>query len=79
MNRDTDLIKQVLKYVKCSGPGPRGFLFHPDIPGFSEEQVEYHVRLCDDAGYVRTNSTGHLKELTWAGHDALDVLCGHKG
>ena len=74
MKRDLQLIKQILKYAECNGPGERGFLFHPEVPGYSNEAVEYHVRLCGDAGYVRTNSTGHILELTWDGHEALDRL-----
>ena len=45
MIRDMELIKQLLKYVRCEGPGARGFLFHPDIPSYSEDQVGYHIRL----------------------------------
>ena len=74
MNRDMELIKQILKYVECKGPSPREFLFSPDISGYSEEKIAYHIRLCSDVGHVRTNSSGALIELTWSGHEALDCL-----
>ena len=74
MKRDLNLIKQILKYAECKGPGERGFLFHPEVAGCSDEEIEYHVRLCGDAGYVRINSTGHIIELTWDGHEALNDL-----
>ena len=74
MNRDWQLIKEILKYAESTEMGERGFLFHPDVPGYSDKAIEYHVRLCSEAGYVRTNSTGNIVALTWNGHEALDRL-----
>ena len=71
MKLDEDLIKQLLKYCEKHSPGSRGFLFHPDIDGYSAEQVEYHVRLCSQAGFVLVNHTGHMTELTWQGQMEL--------
>ena len=79
MRRDEELIKQILKYVEANGPAERGFLSYPDIEGFDDATVEYHVRLCDDAGLVRTNKHGSLIELTWRGHDTLDSLKNGNG
>ena len=74
MKRDMELIKQILKHCERHAPDPRGFLFHPKIPGYSADAVEYHVRLCHDAGYIRTNAGGLILELTWHGHEALEAL-----
>ena len=71
MKLDEDLIKQLLKHCEKNSPGPRGFLFHPDIDGYAVEQVEYHVRLCSQAGFVLLNQTGHMIELTWQGQMEL--------
>ena len=76
MERNMTLIKQLLKYCEANAPGPRGFLFHPEIESFSTEQVEYHVRLCRDAGYARVNNAGYMVELTWEGHEVLEQLRG---
>ena len=74
MKRDMTLIKLILEHVDSSRPDRRGFLDHPEFPGYDDELIEYHVRLCTDAGFVRTNNTGHIIEMTWHGHDALDKL-----
>lgn len=74
MKMHNALIKQLLKYCEKNAPGPRGFLFHPDIDGFSTEQVEYHVRLCSQAGFLLLNQTGHMIELTYDGQIELRRL-----
>ena len=74
MQMDDVLIKQLLKYCEQNAPGPRGFLFHPDIDGYSTEQIEYHVRLCSQAGFVLVNNTGHMVELTYQGQLELRKL-----
>ena len=74
MKRDKNLIKQILKYVEAHGPSERGFLPYPEIEGFDDPTIEYHVRLCSNGGLVRTNRSGYPTELTWAGHDVLDSL-----
>ena len=73
MKRDMGLIKQILKFVEREAPGEHGILFAPDIQGFTGEQVEYHVSLCFQAGYVAMFS-GHIENLTWLGHNELDRL-----
>ena len=74
MQRDLKLIKQILRYVEKKDIGGGGFLFHPDIEGYSSEQVEGHVKLCGDAGFIELNSQGHAIRLTWQGHDMLEHL-----
>ena len=75
MKRDMHLIKRILKYVeKNSGNGQ--LLSPPDIAGYDDDIVEYHVRLCIQAGYINTapQSENALRELTWDGHNALAEL-----
>lgn len=73
------LIHKLLEYVERrhdDDPVPL-----PEIDGYSEEQVHYHVGLCVEAGYlvagpVTDTSEGRrfatLERLTWAGHEELD-------
>ena len=55
----------------------------PEIEGYSEGQVHYHVGLCQEAGYMvvrhptaegpRRRSRG-IERLRWKGHEALDGM-----
>ena len=74
MQRDMHLIKQILKYVERYGPGAKGWLEDPEIPGYTDDQIEYHIGLCKQAGYLAMHKVGRLKGLTWEGHNALDRL-----
>ena len=71
MKRDMSLVKQILKHIEKHAPGERGFLPHPDIEGYNSDEVEYHIRLCSQAGFVDLNDTGYIIELTWQGHNTL--------
>ncbi len=53
----------------------------PEIDGYSEEQVHYHVGLSVEAGYLVAGAAtstpegrrfATLERLTWTGHEALD-------
>jgi len=54
----------------------------PEISGYSQHQVLYHVKLCEEAGYIDTVVDANDKmpiaihRMTWAGHEALDHLRG---
>ena len=74
MKRDKKLLFEILKYVEETSPGLLGILSRPDIPGYTNEQVSYHVVLCQEAGYVHfAEGTRAMTSLTWAGHEALEV------
>ena len=79
MKRDMELVKQLLKHCEENAPGERGFLFTPEIPGFQVKQVEYHIKLCHQAGYIEVNRQGMMVELTWSGHEKLDSLRCDRG
>ena len=74
MKRDMKLIKLILKHAEKSEPDRRGWIDEPEIPGYEDTQIGYHLTLCVEAGYIRVNSTGQILALTWAGHSALDDL-----
>lgn len=71
MQLKESLIRQLLEYVECHGTGRP--MYPPEIEGYTDEQVEYHIRLCDQAGFVMTspNARHAITQLTYEGHRAL--------
>ena len=77
MNRDKHLICKVLRYVSEKENGPLEF---PSFSGFSAYQINNHVLLCSDAGYIELTvdnglidtPVGLIDRLTWSGHNALE-------
>ena len=57
----------------CDGHRPR---MMGGVEGYSEDQVEYHLRLLVNAGYVETSKSSKrfVRGLTLAGHDYLDSI-----
>ena len=72
MKRYKRLIRTILSYVECHG-NEEGGLAPPEVSGFTPVQVQYHIKLCEQAGYIETQS-GYPRSLTWSGHDALDAM-----
>ena len=69
------LIKAILKFAE--GKPDANPVACPDIPGYTTEQVTYHVGLCAEAGYIKASATmdaTYIRYLTWNGHEALDGL-----
>ena len=77
MKRHMKLITAVLRYVEEKGNGVE--LDQPQFVDFTEAQIAYHITLCSQAGYLQVaTSSGRppvhkLRELTWAGHEFLDL------
>ena len=81
MRRKMKLIRAILEYVE-QDPNV-GNVAPPEIDGYSEAQIHYHILLCKQAGYL---DAGEIKLaraglqcdfihwLTWAGHEELDRL-----
>ncbi|MDE0534346.1 MAG: DUF2513 domain-containing protein [Albidovulum sp.] len=80
MKRQMKLIFQILKYAEANvhngEPAPM-----PEFDEYSRSEVEYHVKLCDQAGYIdyihgggKRKAPVSIENLTWAGHDALDRM-----
>ena len=77
MERHMALIKAILKYVEKHGAFEERYIDLPEFPDFSEEQVQYHALLCDQADFVqaRRSMTGYqLLHLTWKGQEELARL-----
>ena len=80
MRRNWELIRLLLEYVEEKGNGK--CLLMPVLPDHPPKQVSYHVRLCDEAGYLKvkvlTEQSAYIEyeigELTWDGHNALERL-----
>ena len=79
MRRKLSLILAILEFAEEKiVPGRQKAPFLPIIEGYEADDIDYHVELCGQAGYVEVVQapTGRceIRELTWAGHEALDDL-----
>lgn len=79
MKRNFDLIKQILLHVESFEKSKNQSTIK--IPGYSSEEVWYHVYLLNDAGLLLaseskspTDSVWTPHNLTWAGHEFLDSI-----
>lgn len=79
MKRHMDLIRLILAHVESATR--LGRIPVPEISGYDEHEVQYHLRLCEEADYLvcKRRETGERKvtrivRMTWAGHEALDEL-----
>ena len=77
MRREIGLIKLILKYVERNGTPDGRALNPPEFPDRTDEDIDYHMDLCAQAGYMtmeRVQTRMFPKRLTWNGHEALDAL-----
>lgn len=80
MQRKMKLIRKLLTHVECYAPEGGDVIPVPEIDGYTDVEVQYHVGLCKEAGYLRVAAQvaggqhSGIFGLTWAGHDALDRL-----
>ena len=80
MRRNCELIRLILEYVEEKGNGK--LLPMPVLSDHPPKQVSYHVRLCEEAGYLKVKVLSEqsayieyeIGELTWVGHDILEQL-----
>ena len=78
MKRNLDLIRVIL--IKTEGKEvPSGWII-PQIEGFSDEEVAYHIKLLIEANFIDgidlTTKDGYqygIRNLTWEGHEFLDA------
>lgn len=80
MKRDMELIRLILEYAenldRLVGGAPT-----VEIEGYDYVQVQYHIYLCANAGFLYSISekglhpqTAQLRELTWKGQEMLATL-----
>jgi hypothetical protein len=79
MKRDMDLVRQILLQIEAAQQ-PRGPV-KLTIPGHSEEEVSYHVKLPAQAGLITAVDNSTMQSvswqaagLTWPGHEFLDSI-----
>ena len=81
MQRKRRLIRSLLEYVEREHQGAPVAV--PELEGYTDAEVHYHVGLCVEAGYLVADEPmmrmglrtyGLIHRLTWAGHEALDAL-----
>ena len=80
MKRDMTLVRKILRWAIEQ---EHGYLDgNPELEGYSEEVIGYHVYLMAQAGLVQgagastlgdSSPVGLLTEVTWAGHDFADA------
>ncbi len=79
MKRDLDLIRDILAKVDADPrfDGSHFTVFGPsDFPGYSQEQITYHIDLLFEADLVKGVATldapaAAISRLTWLGHEFL--------
>ena len=76
MKRNKKLILKILRFLRDNDGGTD----LPDFNGYTAAEVQYHIDLCQEAGFVRLTESSLMDEpsrylLTWAGHDMLEANC----
>lgn len=85
MKRDMDLIRELMLKLE-ELPLERGavWLINADldelqVPGYSADQIDYHLSLIDEAGLIDSAGASAMdgygfRRLSWQGHDFLDSV-----
>jgi len=78
MQRDLDLVRTILLELEAHADYPRPLTLQ--APGYSPEQVTYHVKILHEAGYIEALDMSTFDgvvwrptSLTWQGHEFLDA------
>ena len=71
MKRYMALIHIILGHIEQHGNGRLSPLL--EVSGYTPEQAEYHLALCEEAGFIRPKAVpaGVAWLLTWQGHEEL--------
>ena len=83
MKREMKLIGMILAYVEKSRI--IGDIPLPEFDDYRNCEVEYHVKLCEEAGYLHIRSSAHdgkpesIIQMTWEGHETLEGLRKNNG
>ncbi len=80
MKRDMDLIRKILLAIEAH-PEPYSWDVLLDIPGYSEKEICYQVKLLEEAGLIEARIMKAMggvfkcavNSLTWAGHEFLEA------
>ncbi|UZR29096.1 DUF2513 domain-containing protein [Methylococcus mesophilus] len=81
MQRDWELIRDILTRIEAL-PDTRSKLLARNLPEWSAEAVNYHLRLMIEAGLIEGHCTSqpgggmvcYATMLTWKGHEFMDTV-----
>ena len=79
MKRDLDLIRLILLAIEADAlyrTGRHGH-FRLSIPGYHDDNVQYHLALLHEAGFLVAQVMNYdyfVTRLTWDGHEFLDTI-----
>lgn len=80
MKRDMSLVRDILLWMEKQEHGYADG--QPQIEGYSEEEIGYHLYLMGQAGLVSVGDTttlgsksprAYIESMTWFGHEFLDA------
>ena len=74
MTRDLNLIEKILTLVRNNQEEhvPQIELVNECSEDYTEPEVDHHLLLCLDAGFIATDGRGLAYRLTWKGHLAAE-------
>ncbi len=80
MKRNMDLVRRILLEAEKSPQG--GCTGNPQVDGYSELEVQFHVHLLNQAGLINAaefqslvhGPTAEITSITWAGYDFIDTF-----
>ena len=73
MKRDMELVRKILEAAEDFS-GTSGNLLNNTIDGYTDEQIDHHLNIMSDAGYIVLAKAPVSFRLTWSGHNFLDDL-----
>lgn len=80
MRLDNDLVREILLAIEDSSGDPRDWL-DIEIPGKSQLEVAYHIRVLAEAGFIEAHNLSSQQiydwratRLTFQGHEFLDTV-----
>jgi len=63
MKRDIELIRKILREVEKKQE-PKGWI-NPEVDGYSEVEVSYHIKLLAEAGYLEAEDLSTKNSFEW--------------
>jgi Hypothetical protein (DUF2513) len=68
-----ELVRKILEAGE-EFPDTSGNLFDNKIEGYTDKQIDHHLNIMSDAGYIILAEPSASFRLTWSGHNFLDDL-----
>ena len=78
MKRDMDLVRAILLDIEANNVFEEG-PYTPKIPGYSLEEIAYHVAIMQDADLLVAHVIWlrqpyiHVQRMAWKGHEFLEA------